>query len=99
MTSQLVIFRAFFFFFRPPNPKSEKKSRKSTNKKLWPYYWFHRQTEHLQTSHSIIVMLSLTWAFTAHTHAQSMKAEICTESRLSQSKSFKFLNQNICIYI
>ena len=31
MTSQLVIFRAFF---RPPDPKSEKKSRKSTNKKI-----------------------------------------------------------------
>ena len=25
-----------FLFFRPPNPKSEKKSRKSTNKKIWP---------------------------------------------------------------
>ena len=37
MTSQLVIFRAFLFiFFRPPPPdpsRSEKKSRKSTNKK------------------------------------------------------------------
>ena len=34
MTSQLVIFRAFLFiFFRPPDPRSEKKSRKSTNKK------------------------------------------------------------------
>ena len=35
MTSQLVIFRAFlfFFFFRPPDPRSEKNSRKSTNKK------------------------------------------------------------------
>ena len=32
MTSQLVIFRAFLFFC-PPYPKSEKKSRKSTNKK------------------------------------------------------------------
>ena len=30
MTSQLVIFRAFFS--RPPDPKSEKKSRKSTKK-------------------------------------------------------------------
>ena len=29
-TSQLVIFRAFF---SPPHPKSEKKSRNSTNKK------------------------------------------------------------------
>ena len=35
MTSSLVIFRAFLFnFFRPPDPKSEKKSRKSTNKKI-----------------------------------------------------------------
>ena len=25
MTSQLVIFRAFFFFFPDPDPKSEKK--------------------------------------------------------------------------
>ena len=34
MTSQLVIFRAFLFiFFRPPEPRSEKNSRKSTNKK------------------------------------------------------------------
>ena len=33
MTSQLVIFRAFLFF-----RKSEKKSRKSTNKKFWPYW-------------------------------------------------------------
>ena len=34
MTSQLVIFRAFLFiFFRPPDPRSEKNSRKSTNKK------------------------------------------------------------------
>ena len=37
MTSQLVIFRAFLFiFFRPPDPRSEKNSRKSTNKKIWP---------------------------------------------------------------
>ena len=35
MTSKLVIFRAFLFFiFRPPDPKSEKISRKSTNKKI-----------------------------------------------------------------
>ena len=35
MTSQLVIFRAFLFiFFHPPDPRSEKKSRKSTNKKI-----------------------------------------------------------------
>ena len=34
MTSQLVIFRAFLFiFFRPLDPRSEKKSHKSTNKK------------------------------------------------------------------
>ena len=32
MTSQLVIFRAFFI--SSPNPKSEKKSRKSTKKNL-----------------------------------------------------------------
>ena len=32
MTSQLIIFRAFFF--RPPDTKSEKNSRKSTNKKI-----------------------------------------------------------------
>ena len=33
-TSQLVIFRAFLsIFFRPPDPRSDKKSRKSTNKK------------------------------------------------------------------
>ena len=25
-----------FFFFVPPDPKSEKSSRKSTNKKFWP---------------------------------------------------------------
>ena len=38
MTSQLVIFRAYLFiFFRPPDPKSEKNSRKSTNKKIWLY--------------------------------------------------------------
>ena len=37
MTSQLVIYRAFLFiYFRPPDPRSEKKSRKSTNKKIWP---------------------------------------------------------------
>ena len=35
MTSVLVIFRAFFFF-RPPYHKYEKKSRKSTNKKILP---------------------------------------------------------------
>ena len=35
MTSSLVIFRAFLFIFiRPPGPKSEKNSRKSTNKKI-----------------------------------------------------------------
>ena len=34
MTSQLVIFRTFF---PVPDPKSEKKSRKSANKKIWPY--------------------------------------------------------------
>ena len=36
MTSQLVIFRAFLFifFFRPADPRSEKKSCKSTNKKI-----------------------------------------------------------------
>ena len=35
MTSLLVIFRAFLFiFFRPPDPKFEKKSCKSTNKKI-----------------------------------------------------------------
>ena len=35
MTSQLVIFRAFFiYFFRPPDPRSEKNSGKSTNKKI-----------------------------------------------------------------
>ena len=34
MTSQLVIFRAFlFYFFRSIDPRSGKKSRKSTNKK------------------------------------------------------------------
>ena len=34
MTSQLVIFRAFLFiFFRPPDPRSEKNSHKSSNKK------------------------------------------------------------------
>ena len=34
MTSQLVIFRAFLFvFFRPLDPRSEKRSRKSTNEK------------------------------------------------------------------
>ena len=34
MTSQLVIFRAFLFiFFSSPDPRSEKNSRKSTNKK------------------------------------------------------------------
>ena len=40
MTSWLVIFRAFlfYFFFRPPDPKSKKKIRKSTNKKFWPYW-------------------------------------------------------------
>ena len=32
MTSQLVIFRTFF---GPPDPKSEKNSHKSTNKKFW----------------------------------------------------------------
>ena len=26
----------FFFFFLPPDPKSEKKSCKSTNNKYWP---------------------------------------------------------------
>ena len=38
MTSQLVIFRAFLFiFFRPPPTLGlKKKSRKSTNKKIWP---------------------------------------------------------------
>ena len=35
MTSQLVIFKAFFsFIFRPPDLKSEKKSGKSTNTKI-----------------------------------------------------------------
>ena len=34
MTSQWSFSELFlFFFFRPPDPKSEKKSRKSTNKK------------------------------------------------------------------
>ena len=34
MTSQLVIFRAFLFIlFHPPDPRSEKNSCKSTNKK------------------------------------------------------------------
>ena len=42
MTSQLVIFRAFLFIiFRPPPPPPtldlKKISRKSTNKKIWPY--------------------------------------------------------------
>ena len=33
----MVIFRAFLFiFFRPPDPRSEKKSRKLTNKKILP---------------------------------------------------------------
>ena len=41
MTSQLVIFRAFLFiFFRSPNPRSEKKSRKSTNKKNLALFHF-----------------------------------------------------------
>ena len=36
MTSWLVIFRAFLFIFfvPPPDPKSEKNPRKSTNKKI-----------------------------------------------------------------
>ena len=35
MTSQLVILQSFFiYFFRPLDPRSEKKSRKSTNKKI-----------------------------------------------------------------
>ena len=33
MTSQLVIFKAFLKNFFAPDPRSEKKSRKSTNKK------------------------------------------------------------------
>ena len=37
MTSQLVIFRAFLFiFFVPLTLDLKKKSRKSTNKKIWP---------------------------------------------------------------
>ena len=36
MTSQLVIFRAFFSV-SPPDPKSENNSRKSTYIKIWPY--------------------------------------------------------------
>ena len=35
MASQLIIFRAFYF----PDPLSEKKSRKSTNKKIWPKFY------------------------------------------------------------
>ena len=27
-----------FIYFRTPDPKSEKNSRKSTNKKFWPYF-------------------------------------------------------------
>ena len=37
MTSQLVIFRAFFFFFRPSDPKSEKNPVNQLIKKFWPY--------------------------------------------------------------
>ena len=33
MTSQLVIFRAFLFLFFRPDPRSERKSQKSTNNK------------------------------------------------------------------
>ena len=29
-------FQSFFLFFHPLEPKSEKKSCKSTNKKIWP---------------------------------------------------------------
>ena len=37
MTSQLVIYRAFFIiYFRPPTLDLIKNSRKSTNKKIWP---------------------------------------------------------------
>ena len=37
MTSQLVIFKAFYlFFFVPPTLDLKKKSRKSTNKKSGP---------------------------------------------------------------
>ena len=36
MTSQLVIFRAFFLFVPPTLHLKEKHSRKSTNKKFWP---------------------------------------------------------------
>ena len=39
MTSQLVIFRAFFFFSSPTLTLNlKKKSRKSTNKKFWPKF-------------------------------------------------------------
>ena len=37
MTSQLVIFRAFYLFFRPPDPRSEKKNPVyQLIKKIWP---------------------------------------------------------------
>ena len=42
MTSQLVIFKAYLFiFFRPPDLRSEKNSRKSTNKKNLALYSVH----------------------------------------------------------
>ena len=49
----MVIFRAFLFiFFRPPDPKSEKNSHKSTNKKFWPYHALN-YIDH--TAHMILV--------------------------------------------
>ena len=38
MTSQLVIFRAFFLFFRPHDPKSAKNPLNQLMEKFWPYY-------------------------------------------------------------
>ena len=34
LTGHFQSFFFFFFFFRPPNPRSEKISHKSTNKKI-----------------------------------------------------------------
>ena len=71
MTSQLVIFRDFFFR-PPPRPRSEKNSRKSTNKKNLPYKKYFLTYNSLKDG-LIIYKMPISWSESIRKNASKTK--------------------------
>ena len=67
MTSQLVIFKAFFtFLFLSPDPESEKNSHKSTYKKNSGLSrWESRQLEVIGGKRVTYLLITSSWSLTA----------------------------------